>query len=95
MKELYKAYHAKGLEVVSISLDREREQLEAFINKENMNWTHLHAPEKRMNELVQLYNGFSLPTYYLIDRQGKIRYNYFSRKAGQSLDEVVKETIKE
>ena len=52
-------------------------------------WRQIFAEKGRMDKLVTQYSGFALPTYYIIDRAEKIRYNFHSRKAGVKLEDVI------
>lgn len=94
LKELYADYgHRNDFEIISISLDKKRSNLESFIEKEQMTWTHIHEPKGRKGELPLLYNGVALPTYIVIDQDGIIQYNYDSREEGQSLKETVERLL--
>ncbi|MEL7121079.1 MAG: TlpA disulfide reductase family protein [Bacteroidota bacterium] len=92
MKALKEKY-GDQLVIISISLDKKEEKLRSFIKAKDLNWTHVYAPEGRQNELVKTYCGFGLPTYYIIDKNGKIHYNYHSRKDGKSFAEVIENVL--
>ena len=92
MKALKDKY-ADQLAIISISLDKKEEKLRSFIKAKNLDWTHVYAPEGRQNSLVKTYCGFGLPTYYIIDQNGKIHYNYHSRKDDKSFEEVIENIL--
>ena len=73
LKKAYQAYHDKGFEVVSISLDRDEETLREFIGKEHLNWTHIYNASLRPEaSIADLYGVRSIPQMILIGRDGRI-----------------------
>lgn len=77
VKENYKKYHDKGFDVVGISLDRSKEALEKFIEKEELPWAQLYDEEIQKgtgwNHPVAQYYGISaIPAVILVDREGKV-----------------------
>ena len=75
IKEAYEAYHKRGLEVVSIDLDEEREDLDAFLKENPIPWTVLFetAPKRRgfENPMAVRYGVMAIPAMVLLDKQGK------------------------
>lgn len=77
VKENYTKYHDKGFDVVGISLDRSREPLEKFIEKEELPWTQMYDEEiqkgKGWNHPVAEHYGISaIPAVILVDKEGKV-----------------------
>src|SRR5262249_16199037 len=75
LKETYEKYHAKGLEVVGVSLDREMATLSEFIDKEQIPWVNLVGEEADGGlkfPLAERYGVNAIPTTMLIGRDGKI-----------------------
>jgi len=73
LKATYEEQHAKGLEILGLSLDEDKDRLAAFVEKEKIPWKQVYLGEKG-NELGKLY-GFegSIPAIFLIDRAGMVR----------------------
>jgi thiol-disulfide isomerase/thioredoxin len=75
IKELYADYHARGFEVVGVSLDKAREDLDAFLKEEKLPWPILFdpAPEKHgfENPMAVRYGVMAIPAMVLLDKQGK------------------------
>jgi thiol-disulfide isomerase/thioredoxin len=69
VKEMYEKYHAKGFEVVGISLDRTRDALDKFMEKEKLPWQGLFDKD---HELAKHFAVNSIPRPLLLDRQGRI-----------------------
>lgn len=71
--ELYRRLKSEGLEVVAVSSDRSRKDIQKFLSKKKLSFTILHDEDA---EITKRYMVFSLPTTFLIDRQGIIVERY-------------------
>ena len=74
LRELYNQYHNKGLEIYSVSIDRN--QLAWEDATENLPWTTVRAYENDAVQVLTQYNVQSLPTLFLFDREGNIQGRY-------------------
>ncbi len=77
VKENYKKYHDKGFDVVAISLDRSREPLDKFIEKEEIPWTQLYDEDVQKGKgwnhpMAQHYGINAIPAAILVDKDGKV-----------------------
>jgi thiol-disulfide isomerase/thioredoxin len=77
VKAAYKKYHDKGFDVVAISLDRSREPLDKFIEKEKIPWAQLYDEEIQKGKgwnhpLAQHYGISGIPAAILVDKNGKV-----------------------
>jgi peroxiredoxin len=68
----YEKYHAKGFEVVAISLDDKRASWIKAIHTDGLPWIHLSDLNGWKSELATLYGITSIPASFLIDKEGKI-----------------------
>jgi len=68
----YEKFHAKGFEVVGISLDQNRAALTGFIKEENMKWPQYFDGLGWKNKLAEQYGIQSIPATFLLDGDGKI-----------------------
>lgn len=77
VKECYKKYHDKGFEVIGVSLDKSKDQLVTFLEKEQIPW------EQMFDETVQASNGWNhpmvrhygingIPAAFLVDKEGNV-----------------------
>jgi len=71
---IYEANKGKGLEVLSISLDDNREKLEAFLAAHPMPWNTVFSGKGWNDDTVKLYEILSIPALWLVDKQGVLRY---------------------
>ena len=93
VKKVYAEHHAKGLEILGVSSDRDVEDLKGFLaeNKE-MTWPQLFEPGKPgMHPLAAEYGIEALPTMFLIDRKGVVR----SVNAGATYKELIPKLLAE
>ncbi|MCA9176810.1 MAG: TlpA family protein disulfide reductase [Planctomycetales bacterium] len=67
----YKKFHDKGFEVVGISLDRNRAQLEAHVKKSETPWIILHE-EGGKSDAARHYGVFGIPSMFLLDKEGRV-----------------------
>ena len=77
VKANYKKFHEQGFEVVGISLDRSREPLEKFIEKEELPWAQLYDEEIQKgtgwnHPVAQHYGISAIPAAILVDKDGKV-----------------------
>ncbi|MCA9079923.1 MAG: TlpA family protein disulfide reductase [Planctomycetaceae bacterium] len=76
VKRMYAAYHEKGFEVVGISLDESRDDLEAFLEQQETAWITLFddKPENAgWNHPVARNYGISgIPAVILVNQEGKV-----------------------
>ena len=71
MKENYELYHDLGFEIVGISLDRSREQLESFIEKREVPWTIIYN-EESPSPTPDYYGVTGIPTMILVGADGNV-----------------------
>jgi len=71
LRNLYKEYNHKGLEIIGISLDDDKKSWKEAIAKDSISsWNHIFMGRK--GSIVTQYNINEIPDYILIDRKGYI-----------------------
>ena len=84
----YKAYHDRGFEVVGISIDRDRDALDKYLEEEKHPWTILHDV-KGAKSMATRYGVFSIPIVLLVGTDGKvISINARGRDLGKELEKL-------
>jgi thiol-disulfide isomerase/thioredoxin len=69
----YGKFHDKGFEIIGVSLDSDREKLDAFLKQQNgMTWPQFFDGQGWSNELAVKYGVESIPFTVLIGPDGKI-----------------------
>ena len=69
---LYQKYKAKGLEVIGVSLDNNRQTWEKAIADNNATWPNVSQLAAWSSPVVADYKITATPTYFLLDQQGNI-----------------------
>ena len=88
LKELYAHYQDQGVAVLGISLDEEVKPVQEMVASKGMSWTQIHDADK---SLIKLFNVKGTPTYYLLDREGKIAAKDIPmKKLAGAIDELLK-----
>lgn len=71
---VYNKYHDKGLNIISVSLDRpdNRERWIKAIENDNMNWQHVSYLMEWQDPIARKYGITSIPATFLLDENGVI-----------------------
>ncbi|MRG45715.1 redoxin domain-containing protein [Chitinophaga sp. SYP-B3965] len=72
LREVYDLYNKKGFEIVSISLDDDKEKWFKAMREEKMKWTQLSDLKAFESELAKNYRIRGIPSCLLFDPQGKL-----------------------
>jgi peroxiredoxin len=68
----YNNYHAKGFEVLGVSLDKDKAAWQKAIADDHLTWTHISDLGMWSSSVVKLYNLNGIPFSVLLDKEGKI-----------------------
>lgn len=90
--KLYREYHPLGFEIVSISLDFSKEDLEEAIKKDQLSLIHLSDFKGRNNTACMIYGVNAIPDNFLIDKDGVVIGKYLW---GDALREVLEVRLKD
>jgi len=72
MVALYKEFHAKGLNIVGVSLDDDATKWKDAIAKDMLTWTHVSNLKNFQDPIAALYSIKSIPSTFILDASGKI-----------------------
>jgi len=93
--EQYKKYHARGFEVVGISLDEDKQALVDFVTERKIPWPILfeQAEGSGWNHPMATRYGISgIPTVILVGRDGRVvSLDVRGEKLGEALDKLFAE----
>jgi thiol-disulfide isomerase/thioredoxin len=88
MEALSKTYAGQGLTIIAVSVDEKRANMREFLKSAKVSFTVVGDPR---HKLVATADIRSMPTSFLIDRAGKIRFVHAGFDAERTKREYVKE----
>jgi cytochrome c biogenesis protein CcmG/thiol:disulfide interchange protein DsbE len=71
--ELYEKYKDKGLEIIAITIDDNKENALEFLSKYPANF---HVARDTEKNTAQAYNLSTMPTLFIVDKSGNIAYTH-------------------
>lgn len=91
VKDAYAKLHDQGFEIVGISLDQEKDSLDAFVKKQAMPWPQYFDGEGWQNKYAQEFGIMGIPAMWLVDKQGNLR----DLEAREGLDGKIEKLLSE
>ncbi|WP_177207021.1 TlpA disulfide reductase family protein [Prevotella sp. KH2C16] len=91
IKEVYAKYHTKGFEVISISLDDNKDKWVGAIKKYQLPWLQLSSLKGWKCPVAKLYNVSAVPAMVLLDENGLI---ITDNARGEALEKEVSKLCK-
>jgi len=89
----YEKYHDRGFEVVGISLDEDKAEVEKFVADNKIPWPIIFAGKGWQDPVAQFYGISGIPQLVLIGRDGNvITLDCRGEKLGEKLAELFKAT---
>ncbi|HXX14741.1 MAG TPA: TlpA disulfide reductase family protein [Candidatus Eremiobacteraceae bacterium] len=92
VKQLQAVYGGEDFTVISVSEDEDEAAWRAFTTNHQMNWTQRFDGD---SSLMRQYQVNALPTYVLLDRDGKEVQRYEGEDPGQSILERIEPQLKQ
>jgi thiol-disulfide isomerase/thioredoxin len=72
VKAAYDQFHAKGFEIVGVSLDSEKDSLKEFVSSHKMEWPQYFDGLKWDNKFARQFGIESIPAMWLVDKKGNL-----------------------
>ncbi len=95
VKEIYKKYHDKGLNIIGVSLDKpgNKDAWVKAIKDDGLNWYHVSNLKYWQDPIArELYHVESIPQTFILDKNGVIRAKNLRR---DRLEAKIKELLEE
>jgi thiol-disulfide isomerase/thioredoxin len=73
VKAAYAKFQPQGFEIIGISFDQSREQLDALLKKEGIAWPQHFDGKGWESDLAERYKISGIPAMWLVDKRGVIR----------------------
>ncbi len=89
--ELYKKFHDKGLEIIGVSLDQNKENWEKAIQDDKLTWIHVSDLNYFDNEVARLYCVNAIPHLLVLDENNVI---VAKKLHGEELTNKIAELLK-
>lgn len=68
----FQKFHAKGFDILGVSLDEHKDKWAEAIKKDKLNWAQVSDLKGWKNSVAELYGVAGIPMNFLIDKNGKI-----------------------
>ncbi|MEM9192970.1 MAG: TlpA disulfide reductase family protein [Myxococcota bacterium] len=78
---LYRRYREQGLVVIGVSVDREERNMRRFLRRNEVSFPVVHDEDQ---EVAGRYEPPTMPSSYLVDRRGVVRYIHEGFRSGDS-----------
>jgi uncharacterized protein (TIGR02145 family) len=88
--KVYKEFRKKGLDIIGVSLDRDKDQWMKAIAADKLPWTQVSDLKYFDNEAAKLYNINSIPANFLLNEKGII---VAVNLRGEALYNKIKKTL--
>lgn len=72
LKEVYEFYHPQGFEIISVSMDQDKQTWLGAVKEEKMPWLQVSDLQAFNGDLAKKYQLSAIPTCILLDPKGKI-----------------------
>lgn len=87
-KELEKQMHGKDVVFLCVSVDGDEAAWKKIVKEKELTGIHIHSKGDFKSEMTKLYDINSIPTYIIIDRNGKIWKMGAERPSGKAKEEL-------
>jgi thiol-disulfide isomerase/thioredoxin len=95
IKELYKTYHSKGLEIVGLDCDGDDDMVNTFVKEKEMPWPQLREESQSEKEpwhpLATQWGVGGIPTMFLVDKKGVLRFIDARADTAAKIDKLLAE----
>lgn len=84
--ELYRKYHSKGLEILSVSLDSKVVSWKTAIEADGLSWIHVSSLKGWRCPVASLYRINSVPSMFILDENNRI---IATKVSGEQAREII------
>ena len=83
VKADYDLFHAQGFEVIGISCDTDKEQLNRFVKEKELPWPqYFDGQQQTKNKIAQAFGIDGIPHMFLVDKKGLLRFDNVRAREG-------------
>jgi peroxiredoxin len=95
LKEIAERHRNKQFAMVGLAMDEDLDVLRKFVARNGINWPQICDGEGRKSQLMKSFNAWSFPRHIVLDRDGKIVFQYYGVKAVPKVAGVVAELLRD
>ena len=88
MEELYQKYRERGLVIVAVNLDNKKADMEDFLKQHRASFTIVRDAEHTLVSQIKIP---TMPSSFLLDREGKVRAFHRGFKGAETRKQYVEE----
>lgn len=77
----YSVYHPEGMEIFAVSADTDKNSWLKAVSKNGLKWINVSDLKGFQSPVIEAYNAFSTPTFFLLDSEKNIISHPYSSKA--------------
>ncbi|MHA7060056.1 redoxin domain-containing protein [Aquimarina sp. M1] len=70
--KVYNKYHDKGLNIIGVSLDRNKDHWIQAIDNDNLDWNHVSHLKFWQDPIAKAYGVRSIPATFILDEKGNV-----------------------
>jgi len=70
--KVYNKYHEKGLNIIGVSLDRNKDHWTKAIENDNLDWNHVSHLKFWQDPIAKAYGVRSIPATFILDDKGNV-----------------------
>ncbi len=71
----YNKYHDMGLEIIGISLDKDKKQLQTYLKENGIKWEQYYDGLYWSNKIAKRFGIGAIPHMVIIDKRGAVYFN--------------------
>ena len=90
--EIYNKYHDQGLNIIGVSLDKNKKSWLKAIEDDGLKWQHVSELKHWQDPIAKMYGVNSIPQTFILDAKGIIRAKNLRR---EELEAKIKELLNE
>ena len=88
---LYKRFRPKGLEIISVSLDNNKNAWLTAIGEDGSNWKNVSDLKGQKSEVVAEYSVRAIPSIFILDEENRIvAKNLYGKELEKKITEMLK-----
>ena len=89
LQKIYQKYNTKGLEILSVSIDKNKESWIKAIQEDNIVWKNVLDTKNPIQQAVQIYDITFIPYWIFLDKNGRI----IEKKTEEKKIEIIMEVF--